>query len=263
MASQGQPGSWTGAPNYQFQYSVPNDSHSWDTRIDHTINDKNRIFGRYSEFIIDRQDPPWTSNPIAGNGNFATQYRIHDHSVALAWDDTISPTVLNELRAGFNRDYAHSDPIGLKLGESLASQYGLNGIPAGPNDAGIPPININGLVRLGSSPWRPQFQISQTWQILDNLSWLKGDHSYKFGYEYRHPSDNFLDIESPQGQIRGKWDLHHRRKFRRSRFSVGRRGFRPIHYANSGAQLPDWKQLLWSGHLESPEELNPDLWGTL
>jgi hypothetical protein len=201
VASQGQPGSWTGAPNYQFQYSVPNDSHSWDTRIDHTVNDKNRIFGRYSEFLIDRQDPPWTSNPVAGNGNFATQYRIHEHSVALAWDDAIAPTVLNELRGGFNRDFAHSDPIGLKLGESLASQYGLNGIPAGPNDAGIPPIEINGLRRLGSSPWRPQFQISQVWQFLDNLSWLKGEHSYKFGYEHRHTSDNFLDIRSPQGEI--------------------------------------------------------------
>ena len=201
LATQGQSGGWTGAPNYQFQYSQPNDTHSWDTRIDHTINDKNRLFGRYSEFIIGRQDPPWTSNPVAGNGNFATQYNIHEYSVALAWDDTLSPTMLNELRGGFNRDYAHSDPIGLKLGESLAPQYGLNGIPAGPNTAGIPPININGLTRLGSSPWRPQFQISQVWQLLDNLSWLKGNHSFKFGYEYRHTSDNFLDIESPQGQI--------------------------------------------------------------
>ncbi len=201
LALQGQPGSWTGAPNYQFQYSVPNDSHSWDVRIDHSLNERNRIFGRYSEYIIGRQDPPWTSNPVAGNGNFATQYNIHEYSAALAWDKTIAPTVFNELRGGFTRDYAHSDPIGLKLGESLASQYGLSGVPAGPQSAGIPPININGLTRLGSSPWRPQFQIAQVWQLLDNLSWLKGDHSFKFGYEYRHPSDNFLDIESPQGQI--------------------------------------------------------------
>jgi hypothetical protein len=201
VALQGQPGSWGGAPNYQFQYSVPNDSHSWDVRIDHSLNERNRVFGRYSEFIISRQDPPWTSDPVAGNGNFATQYNIHEYSAALAWDKTIAPTVLNELRGGFTRDYAHSDPIGLELGDSLASQYGLNGIPVGPQSAGIPPININGLTRLGSSPWRPQFQIAQVWQLLDNLSWLKGDHSFKFGYEYRHPSDNFLDIESPQGQI--------------------------------------------------------------
>ena len=105
------------------------------------------------------------------------------------------------MRGGFSRDYAHSDPIGVQLGTSLASQFGLNGIPAGPNDAGIPPINISGLTRLGTSPWRPQVQIAQVWQLLDTLSWLKGNHSFKFGFEHRHTSDNFLDAQSLQGQI--------------------------------------------------------------
>ena len=79
--------------------------------------------------------------------------------VAVAWTDLIRPSALNELRAGFSRDFAHSDPVGLTVGKSLASDYGLNGIPAGPMDAGIPPINISGLTRLGSSPWRP----ASTW----------------------------------------------------------------------------------------------------
>ena len=201
VASEGQPGSWTGGPNYQFQYSLPNDTYTWDTRIDHNLNDRNRIFGRYSDYHVDRQDPPWTGNPLAGNGNFATQYRIRGRSVALAWTDSISPSMLNELRGGFNRDFAHSDPIGLTLGQSAASQFGLTGIPAGPYDAGLPPINITGLQRLGTAPWRPQVQISQVWQLLDTLSWLKGNHSFKFGYEHRHSSDNFLDIQSLQGQM--------------------------------------------------------------
>lgn len=201
VAVEGQPGSFV-SPNYQFQAAVPNDSHSFDIRIDHNINNSNRLFGRYSQFIISKQDPPWTNNPIiAGNGDFATDYRIHERSVALSWDATLRSNLLNEARFGFNRDYAHSDPIGVKLGTSLASQYGLTGIPVGPNTAGLPPIEINGLTRLGTSPWRPQFQISQVWQILDNLSWLKGAHSFKFGYEHRHFSDNFLDIRAPQGEI--------------------------------------------------------------
>jgi hypothetical protein len=108
---------------------------------------------------------------------------------------------LNELRFGFNRDYAHSDPVGVQLGTSDAAKYGLNGIPVGPNTAGLPPIEVNGVTRLGTSPWRPQFQISQVWQILDNLSWLKGSHSFKFGYEHRHSSNNFLDIRAPQGEM--------------------------------------------------------------
>jgi hypothetical protein len=201
VARQGRPGSWTGGSNYQFQYSVPNDTYSWDARIDHNLNANNRLFGRFSNYTVDRQDAPWTGDPVAGNGNFATQYRIRGKSVALSWADVIAPSLLNELRGGFNRDYAHSDPVGLTLGDSRAADFGLTGIPAGPNSAGIPPINISGLRRLGSSPWRPQYQISQVWQLLDSLSWLKGSHSFKFGYEHRHSSVNFLDIQSPQGQI--------------------------------------------------------------
>ncbi|MDQ6678276.1 MAG: carboxypeptidase regulatory-like domain-containing protein [Acidobacteriota bacterium] len=201
IAQLGRPGSFTGSPNYQFQYSLPNDTYSWDTRIDHNLNQNNRIFGRFSDYTVDRQDSPWTSDPIAGNGNFATQYRIRGKSVALALTQSLSSSLLNEVRGGFNRDYAHSDPIGLAVGKSLAGDYGLTGIPSSPNAAGLPPININGLQRLGSSPWRPQFQVSQVWQLLDTLSWLKGEHSFKFGYEYRHTSNNFLDIRSPQGEI--------------------------------------------------------------
>ncbi len=201
VAREGIPGSWTGAPNYQFVYSVPNDTYSYDTRIDHSLNDNSRIFGRFSDYHVDRQDPPWTANPLAGNGNFATQYHIRGKSVALSWTDLITPSLLNEVRGGFNRDYAHSDPIGVTVGESSASTYGLSGIPSGPFDAGLPPINITGLQRLGTAPWRPQVQIAQVWQLLDTLSWLKGDHSFKFGYEFRHTSDNFLDAQSVQGQI--------------------------------------------------------------
>lgn len=201
VASEGKPGSFSNAPNYLFQYSIPNDTYSFDTRIDETLNTRNQIFGRYSYYHVSRQDPPWTKDPVAGNGDFATQYRIHGQSLALSWSDTLSNSMLNELRLGFNRDFAHSDPIGLTLGKSLASQFGLNGVPVSPNAAGIPPINISGLVRLGSSPWRPQFQIAQVWQVIDGLSWLKGNHSLKFGYELHHQSDNFLDIRSPQGEI--------------------------------------------------------------
>jgi hypothetical protein len=201
VARLGQPGSWTGANNYQFQYSVPADATSLDTRVDHNFTQNSRAFARYSNFRVDRQDPPWTGNPIAGNGNFATQYIIRGQSAAVAWTDLVRPSMLNELRAGFSRDNAHSTMVGLQSGKSLASDYGLTGIPPGPNNAGIPPVNVTGLTRLGSSPFRPQFQVSQAWQLLDTLSWLIGEHSFKFGYEHRHTSDNFLDLTAPQGQM--------------------------------------------------------------
>ena len=201
VSVQGQPGSWSGAPNYLFQAAIPNNTWSLDGRIDYTINSKNNLFGRYSYYHVSRQDPPWTADVVPGNGNFATQYNIHTQQLALGLATSLKSSLLNEIRGGWNRDYAHSDPIGVALGTSLAPNYGLSGIPVTPNTAGIPPIDINGLVRLGTSPWRPQYQISQVWQFIDNLSWLKGSHSFKFGYEYHKWGDNFLDIEAPQGWI--------------------------------------------------------------
>ena len=72
VAVEGTPGSWTGAPNYVFSTSIPNDSYSLDGRIDYTLSPKDQIFGSYSYRHVDKQDPRWTSNPLIGNGNFAT-----------------------------------------------------------------------------------------------------------------------------------------------------------------------------------------------
>jgi hypothetical protein len=202
VALEGIPGSWTGAPNYVFATSVPDDVYSLDGRIDYTLGPKDQIFGSYSYRHVDKQDPRWTSNPLIGNGNFATQYRWHQQSVALGWTRTLSNSLVNDVRFGFSRDYAHSDPNGLTVGTSEAeSAIGLSGIPNGPGSAGIPPFFIGGLTTEGSAAWRPQYQISQGWNLVENLNWLKGTHSFKFGYQYIRRSDNFLDIEAPQGLI--------------------------------------------------------------
>jgi len=202
VALQGTPGSWNSQSNYLFPAPVPDDVYSFDGRVDHNLNQTNRLFGSYSYRHLSRQDPPWTSNGVIGSGNFATQYRIHTQSLALGWTRTLSNSLVNDVRFGFNRDYAHSDPIGVSLGSSQAeSLIGLTGIPDGPGSGGLPPIEINGLTRIGTSPWRPQYQISQAWNIIEGLSWLKGGHSFKFGYQYLKRSDNFLDLRAPQGEL--------------------------------------------------------------
>ena len=201
VAVQGIPGGWTGAPNYVFSTTVPNDVYSLDGRVDQTLDQNNRLFGSYSYYHVSRQDPPWTSNTVVGNGNFATQYRTHTQLLSLGWTRNLSNTMLSDARFGFSRDFAHSDPIGVTLGKSLAPDFGLTGVPETPNTAGLPPIEINGLTRLGTSPWRPQYQVSQAWNLIENLSWLKGSHSFKFGYGYLKRGDNFLDIRAPQGEL--------------------------------------------------------------
>ncbi len=202
VAVEGQPGSWTGAPNYAFATSVPDDVYSTDWRVDYNLSAKDQIFGSYSYRHVNRQDPLWTGDPLIGNGNFATQYRWRQQSIALGWTHILSNSLVNDLRFGFNRDYAHSDPNGLTLGTSQAeSAIGLTGVPVGPTSAGIPAIFFTGLRTIGTAAWRPQSQVSQAWNLVENLNWLKGNHSFKFGYQYIKHSDNFFDIEAPQGLL--------------------------------------------------------------
>lgn len=193
------PAVFTGAPNYQFVSDVPNNTRQLDVRIDHTLNPKNQLFGRYAFDVSDYQTPMWTGNPIAGNGNFSTQYILHDQSLALGWTYTPSSNTVNTAHFGFLRDFAHSDPVDLQLGVSDAPKFGLNGVPVTPETAGIPPNYIFGLQTIGSSIYRPQFQVAQVYQFVDDYYRLIGKHSLQFGYEYHENSLNFFDIEAPQG----------------------------------------------------------------
>jgi hypothetical protein len=192
---------FTGAPNYEYASSVPNNTWTLDTRIDHTINVKNQIFGRFAYDHSSYQSPKWTSNPVAGDSNWATQYLLHDASIAMGWTYTPSSTLVNTAHFGFTRTFSHSDAVGLQDGVSDAPQYGLNGIPVTPETTGIPPMYISGLQTLGSAPWRPQFQVSQVFQFVDSVYKLIGNHSLQFGYEYHENSLNFFDLEAPGGVI--------------------------------------------------------------
>lgn len=192
---------WTGSNNYNYVYGLPTQTNSTDGRIDHKINENNQIFGRYSYLRQHRQDAPWTANLLAGNGGFATDYNIHNQGLALGYTRIFSSSAVNQARFGFSRDYAHSDPIGLTLGKSAAADYGLTGIPPSPYEAGLPPIVISGMVTLGVDRFRPQFQVPQVWQFIDTFTKLEGNHSLMFGYEYHRNTNNYLDLQAPQGYM--------------------------------------------------------------
>lgn len=195
-------GKFDGSNNYVYVYQAPAKNNSFDTRIDQKLSAKNSLFGRYSFLQQHRQDPPWTGNFAIGNGGFATDYNIRNQSLALGLTTLPSSTLVNQIRFGWTRDSAHSNPIGVALGQSAASSIGLSGVPSSPYTGGLPPFNISGgFRRIGVDLYRPQFQAAQVWQALDNVTLLKGTHSVMAGYEYRRYTLNFFDLAAPQGYM--------------------------------------------------------------
>jgi hypothetical protein len=195
---------FTGASNYEFVGSVPNNTRTLDVRIDHSLNKKDQIFGRYAFDWANYETPaPWTSNAVAGNGaGFPTQYILHDQSIAVGWTRTVKQNIVNTAHLGYLRTYSHSNPVGVTVGQSqAASLLGMQGVPQNPWSFGIPPFEQSGLTSIGGSYYRPQYQVAQTYQILEALYWMKGQHSFQFGYEFHQDALNFFDIEAPQGIV--------------------------------------------------------------
>ena len=186
-----------GAFGYQSALDVPLDQNSFDVRIDHNISDKDVFYASYSfqqtDTIVEQGPFP---NPLATGGFTANSY-ARGQLTALTWNRIFSPSVFNSLRFGFNRIYSTSDPVAPE--GDAGPDFGLNNLP-GTFAYGLPPIRVGGYTLLGTSEWRPQFQVSQVFQLLDNLSWIRGNHAFKLGFEYKRAANDYLDVKAPNGR---------------------------------------------------------------
>jgi len=152
-------------------------SDQFDVRIDHTINSKQNIFGRWSYKRSDETVPSVLALPVG------TDFK-RQHQVTLAYNYAITNNLVNELRGGITR--ANNDGKFPLDGPALMQDLALNGLgpfPAG----GFPNLNpgyFDGLI----SPiyhGRPSPNINSNFQINENLTWTKGRHTMKFGFDWR------------------------------------------------------------------------------
>ena len=63
------------------------------------------------------------------------------------------------------------------------STIGFNGVPQENRTGGIIGVDIQGLIRMGSPNFMPKYQHTDQMQFIDSISWLRGQHQFKFGTE--------------------------------------------------------------------------------
>jgi hypothetical protein len=155
------------------------------TSMDWNISDKDQVRARYAYEKNDNIDfaaqiPTfWTVSPDRFHVFTFSEYH------------NFSPNLTNEVRAGFNRFYQNFPDGGFQF----------PGLGTFPNLlVGIG--EVNGGPQLGANPNAPQFAVQDFYQLVDNVSWIKANHTFKFGGEYRW-------YISPQGftqRKRGDYD---------------------------------------------------------
>jgi carboxypeptidase family protein len=149
-------------------------SNQADFRGDQNFGSRATLSGRYTFKNVGQLQPVDLTLP------YSTAY-AHYQILATTFTYNISPRLSNEFRFGFTleRD-GNSNPFD---GPGFLTSTGLNGVsPAFFN--GIPYLNFNTINSIGE---RLGFEErSRTFQYVDNVSWQRGQHLFRFGFDIRH-----------------------------------------------------------------------------
>lgn len=176
-------GSLSGSSNVHFN------DWQWSARVDHRLNDRHTLGGRY--LFDDRltsgdgqKTPPGLTTVNPQRSQAATAFL----------NSGFSPTLYNELRASFRRF----------AGSTTAANPDAERIPA----IQVPELGLTGTLpnasrkAIGVSQSLPMSNFDSVYQLQETIGLLRGPHSMKFGIDFRRRDV----INNGLSQVRGVLD---------------------------------------------------------
>lgn len=173
-------------------------------RVDHRFGENDRIFARY--VIV---ESAWTNNPLQRTNKFVTDFRAQN--IGVGYVKILSPTVVNDLRVGYNRiranqlgtqtntDFTHRD-LGFDFRVTGDGNRTLQ-----PREEGVPNISITGYT--GSGSGNVTFNVNETAEVADSISMNRGKHNLKFGGQWRSSPVVNEASNLPRGQVTFSRDI--------------------------------------------------------
>ncbi len=118
----------------------------------------------------------------------------------MGYTHVFTPSTINVARVGFN--HLHTTRFGPEGStDGIPAQFGIQGVPQGNGNGGLPAIVIAGLSELGSNDFLPSDEVSQTVQITDDFTKIYGKNTFKMGMEYQSVNFNTLQPAFSRGQF--------------------------------------------------------------
>jgi hypothetical protein len=162
------------------------DDHQFFVRVDHNFSERDKIFGRYAFNDV-------TYNVLPGdNPNFSYFVEGRNQNVAGAWIHIFNPNLINEFRYGYNRSV--DDTLNPRANTDFDPEaLGLTGFRVvndgnrefTPRETGLPTITVNGFSPLMEQDGGNGFDFNNLYQVSDNLTWSRGAHNIKLGFDFR------------------------------------------------------------------------------
>ncbi len=164
-------------------------------RLDYHLGARQTILGRYMRSDTDRNTPRIVA-PIDQRSLATLQDALISHNFV------ISSNVINQARVSVNRITANP---AVTSGLSPLS-YGINFANTNPLAPGLPSILVSGFfgggnAALGDAQQPFVDRVNHVWQAANDLTWIRGRHSMKFGVDIRREAMRIAFINRPNGDL--------------------------------------------------------------
>jgi hypothetical protein len=187
-----------GTSNWFFSASHPQNQRKDTYAVDLNLTDKQRLQFRRVYFTF------FEYQPLDGNSNETPKFfnrPNQTNSIDHVW--TISPTKVNEALFTFSLDQVYipvNQPAFLDRTKGVAQGAGFFGLnypyifPASEKliPTRIPSVNMTNFSTLNGGPY-PSHSTGPIFDVSDSFTWIRGNHTFKFGGLFEHQGENDND----------------------------------------------------------------------
>lgn len=163
-----------------FVYAAPfrSDADQGNARYDHVFSAKDSVAVRYSINHLQA----FTPGAFVQVGGFNQRQRVQN--LVLSHTHIFNPTTLNELRLGYTR--MHNANLNQGLGTNHTQLSGIRGFEeTSQNFPGFPNLGITGFQGIPGNAFQPLVNPTNSYQIVDTVSLIRGAHTIKAGIDFR------------------------------------------------------------------------------
>jgi hypothetical protein len=168
--------------NFIFRSVNPQNDTTMTFRIDQNWRANDKFFFSYSSRDQEQLNGARSIPPPLDPNFFKSRF---SHYIRFGWDKTISPSLLNHFNLGYNRLYDPSKAQSVN-GTNWPSVLGIpnaNGPVFPPTTFNANNLNIGYQALSGGND---DLAVPNGFIPSDTVSWIKGRHALRFGFEWRH-----------------------------------------------------------------------------
>lgn len=176
---------WTGRNIFNYREE--------NVRIDHTFNSKLSIFGRYLDDAIPTQEPGGLFTGLGVPGVANTSTNAPSRNFAFHATYIISPTLINDAGYALSWGAVLSIPTGTinksqspDISPTLLFDTGVQRVPDLDFSTYTNPNNNSCGCYQALTGFGPYRDYNTNHNIFENLTWVRGHHSLKFGVSYNY-----------------------------------------------------------------------------